>query len=350
MTSSACENATLRARDTEAEQLLTLFIDQAPVAIAMFDRGMRYVAASRRWISDFGLEGRPLRGQSHYDLFPEIPNRWRQLHQRGLQGEVISDDNDCFQRANGSLQWLRWEIRPWYRQQRQGGILIFSEDISERKQAEIKLLRLNQELEQIVSDRTAQLEQTIADLHLSLQDADRLRQELHEQSIHDPLTGLYNRRFLEEALTHELARARRLQTHLSVMMLDLDSFKQLNDVHGHLFGDTILRSTGATILRTIRGSDIACRYGGDEFAIVLPSTDLRRARLLADHLRHSLNGAMPQLVGAEQPRIRFSFGVSALNGRGMTEEELLRSADQALYDAKHSGGDQVRWDPGACEA
>ncbi len=124
----------------EREELLRLFVEHAPAAIAMFDKDMRYHAVSRRWFQDYNLEGRELIGHSHYDIFPEISEHWKKIHRQGLAGEVVRSDEEPFQRANGSLQWQRWEVRPWRTAAGEiGGIIIFSEDISERKRAEAEL-------------------------------------------------------------------------------------------------------------------------------------------------------------------------------------------------------------------
>jgi diguanylate cyclase (GGDEF)-like protein/PAS domain S-box-containing protein len=106
------------------------------VAIAMFDREMRYIVASRRWLHDYGLGDRDLRGLSHYDVFPDIPERWRMIHRRGLNGEVVSAVEDRFDRADGTVRWLHWEVQPWYDGASQGGIILFTEDITDRKRAE----------------------------------------------------------------------------------------------------------------------------------------------------------------------------------------------------------------------
>ncbi len=120
----------------ESEERLRLFIEHAPAAIAMFNRQMRYVAVSRRWLNEYKLEGDVV-GKSHYDLFPEIPERWRASHQQGLAGVVTRADEDRFERRDGSVQWVRWEVRPWRdKVGGVGGIIIFAEDITAAKVAE----------------------------------------------------------------------------------------------------------------------------------------------------------------------------------------------------------------------
>ena len=118
----------------QIEEQLRNFIEHAPASLAMFDREMRYLSVSRRWLSDYGIGDRELRGLSHYEVFPDMPERWKAIHCRVLRGEVLRDDNDRFDRADGSTQWLRWEAQPWYDAAGNiSGIVIFREDITERK-------------------------------------------------------------------------------------------------------------------------------------------------------------------------------------------------------------------------
>jgi two-component system CheB/CheR fusion protein len=132
----------------ESEERLQLFIEHAPAALAMFDREMRYLSMSSRWRRDYGLGDRALIGISPYDIFPEISAEWREAHGRGLAGEVLRAEADRFKRADGSVQWVQWEIRPWYDAAGSvGGIVIFSEDITERKQAEQMLENRSKQLE-----------------------------------------------------------------------------------------------------------------------------------------------------------------------------------------------------------
>ncbi len=124
----------------QSQELLQLFTQHAPAALAMFDRDMRYIAVSRRWCDDFGLRREGIVGRSHYDVFPDIPARWVTIHRRGLGGETIKNDEDCFERSDGSVQWLRWEVRPWLTGTGViGGIIVFAEEITARKRSESRL-------------------------------------------------------------------------------------------------------------------------------------------------------------------------------------------------------------------
>ncbi|MBK9066769.1 MAG: PAS domain S-box protein [Gemmatimonadetes bacterium] len=115
----------------ESEERMRLFVEHAPASLAMFDRDMRYLSVSRRWLTDYALGDRDLRGLCHYDVFPEIGETWRAVHRRALAGEVVREDADRFVRADGSVHWLRWEVRPWLEASGAvGGILVFSEDIT----------------------------------------------------------------------------------------------------------------------------------------------------------------------------------------------------------------------------
>jgi len=124
----------------ESKELLQLFIQHAPVALAMFDREMRHVSVSRRWLEVYGLVGSEIIGRSHYEVFPDVPERWKEAHRRGLAGEAQRSDEDRFDRADGTVQWSRWEIIPWRAGDGSvGGIVLFFEDITQRKETEERL-------------------------------------------------------------------------------------------------------------------------------------------------------------------------------------------------------------------
>lgn len=140
---------------------LKFFIQQLPVAVAMFDREMQFLAVSRRWMEDYQLSG-SITGRSHYDVFPEIPEKWREVHRRGLAGEIISADEDSFVRQDGKIQWQRWEVRPWGNSNLPDGIIIFTEDITERVRDKELLKKLVTTLQE-EKDRLATLLESITD-------------------------------------------------------------------------------------------------------------------------------------------------------------------------------------------
>lgn len=141
----------------QSQEQLKLFIEYAPAALAMFDRNMHYLACSQRWRNDYSLSDRNLLGLSHYDVFPNIGAEWKAIHRRCLTGEVIRSEEDRYVWVDGTIQWLRWEVRPWLTGNIIGGIVIFTEDITQQKQAETALQQLNDDLEKRIAERTAEL-------------------------------------------------------------------------------------------------------------------------------------------------------------------------------------------------
>jgi diguanylate cyclase (GGDEF)-like protein/PAS domain S-box-containing protein len=169
----------------------------------------------------------------------------------------------------------------------------------------------------------------------------RLREVLRTQSIRDPLTGLFNRRYMEESLERELRRAMRNEQTVALMMLDIDHFKRFNDTFGHQAGDTLLRTLGDFLSQRTRGQDVACRFGGEEFALILAgaSSDdaVKRSQLLRQELQQLSVSHSGQVLG----RITFSIGIAAYPGHADSAEQLIRAADGALYRAKADGRDRV---------
>ncbi|WP_413795348.1 MULTISPECIES: sensor domain-containing diguanylate cyclase [unclassified Pseudomonas] len=168
----------------------------------------------------------------------------------------------------------------------------------------------------------------------------RMRQVLQVQSIKDPLTGLYNRRFMEETLKRELSKATRDAVDLSVIMLDLDNFKKLNDIHGHSAGDAVLRSTAALLMKSIRATDVACRFGGEELIVILPDCSMEDALLRAESIRASLESMSPT-DGVQTFSVTASFGVASTTRNGTDQALLIQAADAALYKAKRAGKNRV---------
>jgi diguanylate cyclase (GGDEF)-like protein/PAS domain S-box-containing protein len=169
----------------------------------------------------------------------------------------------------------------------------------------------------------------------------RLREALRAQSIKDPLTGLYNRRYLAEMMEREIRRAVRAEQSLGVLMLDLDHFKKFNDTYGHDAGDTVLREAASFLTRSIRVEDIVCRYGGEEFVVILPTAELIAAQTRAERIRSKIRELAVLHQGQSLGMITVSVGVAALPQHGTSPKALLEAADAALYRAKREGRDRV---------
>lgn len=169
----------------------------------------------------------------------------------------------------------------------------------------------------------------------------RLRNSLRHQSTIDPLTGLYNRRYFDESLKREMIRARRLNSPLAIVMIDLDHFKQINDTYGHDGGDLVLRETGKHIIERIRGSDVACRYGGEEIVLLLSDCTVQDAATCAENIRASLADIRLRNLGQTIAQVSASFGVAAWLEHAADEKELIKAADRSLYSAKKTGRNRV---------
>jgi len=169
----------------------------------------------------------------------------------------------------------------------------------------------------------------------------RLSETLSIQSIRDPLTGLFNRRYTEEMLQREIYRAARKQHEIGVVMADIDHFKRFNDLYGHAAGDLVLAELAALLKTRMRGADIACRYGGEEFVLVFTEASLEDTMVRANQLKDEVKGLRVSYAGQEIGPIALSMGVSAYPVGGTRPEELLRAADAALYRAKQAGRDRV---------
>jgi diguanylate cyclase (GGDEF)-like protein/PAS domain S-box-containing protein len=195
-------------------------------------------------------------------------------------------------------------------------------DIGRKKEAEAELRATNEELSQ-------QFEEVI-----------RLQEELREQALRDALTGLYNRRYLDETLTREISRAAREGSPLSIILTDIDHFKKINDTYGHLLGDLFLVEIASILNRNARGSDIVCRYGGEEFLLVLPGADSKAAAGRAEDIRRKCE-KLVMLHDGERVQVTTSFGVASFPVHGLKPDEVIVKADKALYLSKNNGRNRV---------
>ena len=193
---------------------------------------------------------------------------------------------------------------------------------------------------QLVRTVTEQLSLSIANLHL--------RETLQHQSIRDPLTGLFNRCYLEEALQQEIQRAQRHKQPIGVIMvimLDIDYFKTVNDTYGHDAGDLALQAMGKMLRERVRGSDIACRYGGEEITLILPESNLEGTQIRAEALRLEIQQIEVKCRGLALRPLTASLGVACFPNHGYTIDSLIKAADAALYQAKTRGRNRVETAP-----
>lgn len=201
---------------------------------------------------------------------------------------------------------------------RSQGWIVMLRDVTERRQAELGVRSLNEQL-------TTQLSEIEA-----------LQERLREEAIRDPLTGVFNRRYLDETLRRELAQAARGGFPLSLVLIDLDRLKDLNDTHGHAAGDQVLRAVAEAIGRSVRAGDALCRLGGDEFAVVMSNASLEHAGRRAEAWRAAVE-ALPVEFNGAVLRTTVSCGAAAYPGQGADAEALAAAADRALYAAKRAG-------------
>jgi two-component system cell cycle response regulator len=180
--------------------------------------------------------------------------------------------------------------------------------------------------------------------HTAQMTAHSVNSRLRREATSDPLTGLYNRRGLDAALAEQFARAERTDDPFGVILLDLDHFKRINDSYGHLAGDTVLHEVAQFLRTSLRASDVACRYGGEELAIIAPGLSLIELATLAERLRAgvaSLSISLSGHLSGTALSVTASFGIAAFPEHGLDAGSLLRAADDAVYAAKRAGRNQV---------
>ena len=246
------------------------------------------------------------------------------------QVHVVSRDMGDLRCAHAGDETVRTLCVPLMAQGTALGVLHVRDSAANRKDGEDDANSASQALAETVAEQAA----------LSLANL-KLRDELRELSISDPLTSLYNRRFAQETLTREIHRAHREQGSIGIITFDIDYFKNVNDSYGHDAGDAVLKAVAAELQVSIRGGDIACRMGGEEFAIMMPGATLKFARQRAEELRAAIAALRLRHSQVDLPAVSLSCGVAAFPEHGVSADALLRAADQALYRAKEAGRNRV---------
>ncbi len=312
------------------ERQLELFfraVEQSPVAILIADTEgtVEYVNPRFQQLTGYTLDDMRSRTLRVLQANPDEPDYeaiWNTIRTGGIwQGESLK------RKKNGEVYWALEVIASVLDDQgNPGHVVVIQQDITNNKRAEEELCILNERLE------------------AKLQEIETLHEQLREEAIRDGLTRLFNRRYLEETLDREIARLRRNGKPVSVVMMDIDRFKSVNDTFGHQAGDVILQTLGAILLDTSRLSDIACRFGGDELVVVLPEATLETARLRAEEWRVTF-GQMSFTFGGRTVKLTLSLGVATFPDHAQTATELLIAADRALYRAKARRNRVAVYDP-----
>ena len=209
----------------------------------------------------------------------------------------------------------------------------------------LELRELQSVLEHRVQQRTSELDYANQQLQTQIERINSLQEKLREDAIRDSLTGLFNRRYLDAMIPIEIASAKRTKIPITILVMDLDHFKSINDTHGHQVGDGVLQAIGNTLRMNIRAGDIACRYGGEEFVLVLPGMKNGDAKTRAEILRARIEA---QLIGEKgrELKVTVSIGAAVYPDDGDSRDGLISVADNALYRAKQNGRNRVEFHQG----
>ncbi len=326
------EEASVANRLSESEARYRMLADNSHDVIWTIDiptRRFTYVSPSVKTLRGYSPEevmagaiDAGLTEESAQRIGREIDQRLRRIAAGDKSASIVTTELDQKCR-DGSI--VHTEVVSTYLRDAAGvprTILGITRDVSERKAAEETLRDSNRQLQ------------------AQLREIERLQVALQELAVRDGLTGLYNRRYLDETLEREVARARREGSPLSLVMMDIDHFKGVNDTYGHQVGDEVLRLLAATLLGDIRAEDVACRYGGEEFLILLPNMPFATALERAEAWRAEV-AALDVRHGGFVLQFTVSLGVAAYPEHGKTPDDLTRCADQALYRAKAEGRNRV---------
>jgi diguanylate cyclase (GGDEF)-like protein/PAS domain S-box-containing protein len=326
----------LMALQTSEEQYRFLAENTADT-VWRLDARMCFTYVNGAYIESTGFSREEILGRPVMEFFtPEGRDIVANMMKKRKENEAAGLTNASLRfevphiRKTGEPYWVEINSNPIY--DASGTIVAFNgimRDIHERKQYQTRLEEANRQLQE-------QLQENVT-----------LHAMLTEQTLRDPLTGLHNRRYLEETLPRELSRAKRMGYPMALVMVDLDHFKRVNDTYGHPTGDAVLKAMASILLHGAREGDIICRFGGEEFLVALPNMTIENALGRAKAWQGTLGNTSIQ-YGAFSIQITLSAGISAFPDNGADVDTLLHLADEALYRAKANGRNRVEFDaPGS---
>jgi diguanylate cyclase (GGDEF)-like protein/PAS domain S-box-containing protein len=288
---------------SESKNQLQAILDNSTSVIYLKDLRGCYLLVNRRYEKLFNLTRKDILGKRSEDIHPkELAELYNFNDQKVLKDRIPLEVEEVIPGPDGPLTYIS---------------------------AKFPMLNTIGEIYGVCSIAT----------EITLQKSNE--EALRHQSVRDPLTDLFNRRYMEESLEREIRHAKRDQNPIGIILLDIDQFKHINDTLGHAAGDAVLCALGSFLKANIRGGDIACRYGGDEFVLIFPDAGLNETLERAEYLRETVINLKVQYDGKLLDPIMFSAGVTVFPTHGETSEVLLQIADQALYHAKASGRNKV---------
>jgi diguanylate cyclase (GGDEF)-like protein len=302
----------------DATSLLNFIVDRAHVGIFVINQQREVVLWNQFMEIHSEQKADTVVGKNLFEAFPELPQKWLN---RKIENIFILKN----------FSFTSWEQRPYlfkfaHNRPVTGGVDCMRQDCT--------LMPVKDDSGEVQYVCFTLFDATDTSIYQSK--LEETTEKLRELSNKDGLTQLFNRRYVEESLEHEYNRAHRYGNKLSVILTDIDFFKKVNDVHGHLAGDEVLRIVSQRLTEGLRDSDILGRYGGEEFLVVLPETDIQGAQILAERLRESVQ-AEPIEAEGKSLTINISLGVTELHAKTVAYAQLIAEADLSLYESKENG-------------
>ena len=303
-------------------QVLDSILDRINVGVFVLNKAMQVVFWNHFMEINSKKTVDEVLGKHIVDVFPELPKQWLE---RKVQGVFVLKN----------FAFTSWEQRPYllkfpHNRPVTGGV--------DHMRQNCTFMPVKNDLGEV--EHVCVVLTDVTDTSIEYNKAQDALTKLAEASNRDGLTGIYNRRYLEQTLTKEFSRVKRYEGSLSFILLDLDHFKAINDEKGHLAGDEVLRRVAEVLTTCVREADTLGRYGGEEFAIILPQTRLKGALILAERVRHDVEEAAIQLRD-DTVKVTVSIGVTQMHPETPVYERLIQEADTALYQSKQLGRNRV---------
>lgn len=304
--------------NSDTPNLLNFIVDRANVGIFVINREREVVLWNQFMEINSGRKADMVVGNNLFEAFPELPQKWLD---RKIENVFILKN----------FSFTSWEQRPYlfkfaHNRPVTGGVDCMRQDCT--------LIPVKDDAGEVQYICCTVLDVTDTSIYQSK--LEETTEKLREMSNQDGLTKLFNRRYIEEVLSKEFGRARRYKHPFSVILTDIDFFKKVNDNYGHLAGDEVLRVVSRRLEDALRDTDILGRYGGEEFLIALPETDIEGAVVVAERLREAIT-AEPIEAEGETLSVSISLGVTELLDTTMAYAQLLAEADLGLYKSKENG-------------